>query len=106
MAMPQKSLPTREKRIFLLVVLKTGRDSINTVFTLSNLVGLRHKALHYRLWDDFWKQSFIRVSGSREAEVVSQGYALQCFITACAGRGAFPIKFNGSIEEHFWEREV
>ena len=24
-------------------------------------------------------------------------YALQRFITACAGRGAYPIKFNGSL---------
>ncbi len=30
-------------------------------------------------------------------QVVSQGYALQRFMNACAGRGAFPIKFNGSI---------
>ncbi|MCF7675619.1 MAG: LamG domain-containing protein, partial [Akkermansiaceae bacterium] len=29
--------------------------------------------------------------------VLSQAYALQRFITACAGRGSFPIKFNGSI---------
>jgi hypothetical protein len=29
--------------------------------------------------------------------VVSQGYALQRFINACGGRGAYPIKFNGSI---------
>ena len=28
---------------------------------------------------------------------VSRGYALQRFITACAGRGARPIKFNGTI---------
>jgi len=28
---------------------------------------------------------------------VSQCYALQRFISACAGRGAYPIKFNGSI---------
>ncbi len=28
---------------------------------------------------------------------VSRGYALQRFINACAGRGAYPIKFNGSI---------
>jgi len=28
---------------------------------------------------------------------VSQGYALQRFLNACGGRGAFPIKFNGSI---------
>lgn len=28
---------------------------------------------------------------------VSLGYILQRFITACAGRGAYPIKFNGSL---------
>jgi alpha-L-fucosidase 2 len=28
---------------------------------------------------------------------VTRGYLLQRFITACAGRGAYPIKFNGSI---------
>ncbi|MBI9016665.1 MAG: LamG domain-containing protein [Phycisphaerae bacterium] len=31
------------------------------------------------------------------ARVVTQGYTLQRFITACAGRGQFPIKFNGTI---------
>ncbi|MBM3494141.1 MAG: LamG domain-containing protein [Armatimonadetes bacterium] len=35
--------------------------------------------------------------GRPEHLVVTQGYALQRFITACAGRGAYPIKFNGSI---------
>lgn len=29
--------------------------------------------------------------------IVSRGYALQRYVTACAGRGAYPIKFNGSI---------
>ncbi|MCP5517785.1 MAG: hypothetical protein H7A45_11090 [Verrucomicrobiales bacterium] len=32
-----------------------------------------------------------------EAAHVSQMYRLQRFITACAGRGAYPIKFNGSL---------
>lgn len=32
-----------------------------------------------------------------EHQVVSQGYALQRFISASAGRGAYPIKFNGSL---------
>ncbi|HEY9174614.1 MAG TPA: DUF5703 domain-containing protein, partial [Verrucomicrobiae bacterium] len=32
-----------------------------------------------------------------EAAYVSQMYHFQRFITACAGRGAFPIKFNGSL---------
>jgi len=30
-------------------------------------------------------------------ELIPQGYALQRFIAACAGRGAYPIKFNGSL---------
>lgn len=32
-----------------------------------------------------------------DAAYVSRMYDLQRFITACAGRGAYPIKFNGSI---------
>lgn len=32
-----------------------------------------------------------------EAAYVSQMYHLQRFITACAGRGHYPIKFNGSL---------
>jgi hypothetical protein len=32
-----------------------------------------------------------------DAAHVSQMYALQRFITACAGRGRYPIKFNGSL---------
>ncbi len=35
--------------------------------------------------------------GGDDAQVVSQMYALQRFIDACAGRGAYPIKFNGSL---------
>jgi len=35
--------------------------------------------------------------GRPEHVIVSQGYALQRFISACGGRGAYPIKFNGSI---------
>jgi hypothetical protein len=32
-----------------------------------------------------------------DLDEVNQGYLLQRFISACAGRGAYPIKFNGSI---------
>ncbi len=32
-----------------------------------------------------------------DASVVSRAYALQRFVDACAGRGRYPIKFNGSI---------
>ncbi len=32
-----------------------------------------------------------------ETFLVSRAYALQRYVTACAGRGKFPVKFNGSI---------
>jgi len=55
------------------------------------------RAEHRRWWDDFWNRSWIRVTGSPEATIVTRGYTLQRWITACGGRGAMPIKFNGSI---------
>jgi len=54
-------------------------------------------AAHRRWWDDFWDRSYIFVTGDAEAERVTQGYTLQHFMNACAGRGGSPIKFNGSI---------
>jgi alpha-L-fucosidase 2 len=52
---------------------------------------------HTAWWDNFWQRSYIRVSGSDDAQKVTDGYAWQRYLTACAGRGDFPIKFNGSI---------
>lgn len=44
-------------------------------------------------WRRFWARSHIFTGNLR----IDQSYALQRWITACGGRGAFPIKFNGSI---------
>lgn len=55
------------------------------------------RGAHLDWWRDFWNRSWINVTGDAAAKQVTQGYALQRFITACAGRGRFPIKFNGSI---------
>ena len=57
----------------------------------------QRKAANDQWWSDFNKQSYIRVTGGSNAAVVSQGYALQRAMNAFAGRGASPIKFNGSI---------
>jgi hypothetical protein len=35
--------------------------------------------------------------GDATADSITRGYILQRFVTACAGRGAYPVKFNGSI---------
>ena len=55
------------------------------------------RTAHERWWEQFWDRSFIRAGGNASAEAVTKGYALQRFVTACAARGAYPIKFNGSI---------
>ncbi len=59
---------------------------------------------HEKWWKDFWTRSWICASsGNAQAQekddafIVSRAYALQRFITASAGRGAYPIKFNGTI---------
>jgi hypothetical protein len=66
-------------------------------------------AAHRAHWAEFWDRSWIFVRsapgdtvktpiGDESAgSVVTRGYILQRFINACAGRGAFPIKFNGSL---------
>ena len=63
------------------------------------------RTAHKRWWGEFWNRSWIRVHGKVVAAskaqsgafAVSRGYVLQRWINACAGRGAFPIKFNGTI---------
>lgn len=52
---------------------------------------------HQQWWARFWNRSWMNVSGTPDAEKVSQSYAIQRFMTACAGRGAQPIKHNGSL---------
>jgi hypothetical protein len=52
---------------------------------------------HVEWWQSFWERSYIQLTGTKEAEKASRAYQLQRWVTACAGRGAFPIKFNGSL---------
>jgi alpha-L-fucosidase 2 len=52
---------------------------------------------HKEWWDAFWNRSWIYVNGNDDLAKITSGYILQRWITACGGRGAYPIKFNGSI---------
>ncbi len=55
---------------------------------------------HRAWWEEFWKRSWIDIEAAGPAEdafILSRAYVLQRFINACAGRGQYPIKFNGSI---------
>ncbi|OGD21730.1 MAG: hypothetical protein A2W03_18185 [Candidatus Aminicenantes bacterium RBG_16_63_16] len=55
---------------------------------------------HRARWQEFWGRSWIDVASTGPSDgsfVVSRAYNLQRFINACAGRGNYAIKFNGSI---------
>lgn len=52
---------------------------------------------HVAWWDQFWHRSWIFLSGGADATEVTRGYILQRFVTASAGRGHYPVKFNGSL---------
>ena len=60
------------------------------------------KAAHRAWWNEFWSRSWIRATGSPQAETVTRGYTLQRWINACGGRGVHAIKFNGSIFTVGW----
>ncbi|MBN1674458.1 MAG: fibronectin type III domain-containing protein, partial [Kiritimatiellae bacterium] len=56
------------------------------------------RAAHRAWWTDFWNRSWVRcLNADSTAQMVTQRYSLQRFVNACGGRGAQPIKFNGSI---------
>lgn len=50
-------------------------------------------------WKSYWDKSYVvigtpdRITGDK----LTQAYILQNWMTACGGRGNYPIKFNGSI---------
>lgn len=52
---------------------------------------------HTQWWQDFFQRSWIRLSGGRDSEGVTRAYTLHRWMVACAGRGALPQKFNGSL---------
>ncbi len=85
-------------------------EAVDAAFADADRAGhARRRRAHEAWWRSFWNRSWIFVSASEkpgkavraeaqdEARTVTRGYILQRFVTACAGRGEYPIKFNGSI---------
>lgn len=57
----------------------------------------RLKKAHHRWWQRFWQKSWVQINNDARGDSVARAYALQRFISACAGRGYYPQKFNGSL---------
>jgi hypothetical protein len=73
-----------------------------TILDTARKVALTNRrAAHEKWWADFWNRSWIHITSpggkGDDVFVVSRGYALQRYMSACAGRGKYPIKFNGSL---------
>jgi alpha-L-fucosidase 2 len=79
----------------------TAEDWIEQVersmFAVDSLDVETARARHREWWSQFWDRSWIFASGDEDATLITRAYVLQRFVSACAGRGEFPIKFNGSI---------
>jgi hypothetical protein len=96
--------PSTNHRLDLIVLtqqtgtLEQWQQALDKLATATEAVKLekaRQETLAW--WKQFWQRSWIEVSGSPDAQMVTQGYALQRWMNACAGRGPVPIKYNGSI---------
>lgn len=57
---------------------------------------------HEAHWAAFWNRSWIELSGFPEAERLTRAAALHRYVTACCGRGPWPIKFNGGLFTTAW----
>jgi len=74
------------------------RGELDRVIQADESVNIKAaRAAHEQWWAAFWNRSWLQLSGPPGAVAVSQGYAIQRFMNACAGRGAQPMKFNGSL---------
>ena len=105
--------PSSDRHAFRIFVLTkhpaTPEEWLNDVDrAIQRAAGVSPDALrrgHEEWWREFWERSWIDVTpagnlaghDSGDAYAVSRAYALQRYVNACAGRGQFPIKFNGSI---------
>jgi len=77
---------------------ETWQADLNKVIASVEAVhSKKARAAHQQWWTSFWNRGWIHVAGTPEAGQVSQSYAIQRYMTACAGRGDQPIKFNGSL---------
>jgi hypothetical protein len=71
-----------------------------TIAAVEKIPYSRRWNAHVAWWEEFWRRSGIEIASGgpdEDAFILTRAYNLQRFINACAGRGAYPIKFNGSI---------
>ncbi|MCC6397638.1 MAG: hypothetical protein IT282_11530 [Bacteroidetes bacterium] len=100
-----------QKKLHISILARTSLNTTSTDWTariqkeqsIQSAISLAlRRTAHRAWWKEFWERSSILVSSTDSAaapatSAVTRGYMLQRFINACGGRGALPIKFNGSL---------
>lgn len=104
--------PSKTGRLNVYVLTKQPASTEEWLADIENLVSKTEKLpfserrrAHEKWWSEFWNRSWIHATNTNsndttredDAFTVSRAYSLQRFIYASAGRGSYPIKFNGSI---------
>lgn len=78
--------------------LRDWQSSLDNLVAGESAVALETaRSDHRAWWNQFWSRSWMEVTGSADASAVTEGYAMQRYMDAAGGRGAVPIKYNGSI---------
>lgn len=100
----ESTTPVRLQQLSIYPLTATTKDAdvwagrlLQSATKMEGIDPERARASHHAWWSAFWQRSWIYIRGGKDAEEVTRGYILQRFVTACAGRGAYPIKFNGSL---------
>jgi hypothetical protein len=82
---------------------RTWISKMNTIIENTRRIPLEiARKQHEKWWTEFWDRSILEITGisktsGNEALMVARAYNLCRYMNACAGRGAYPIKFNGSV---------
>jgi hypothetical protein len=101
----KSTVPGRSLRLDLIGLTKTGATSpkawksdLDSLVKRVSAVPIDSaRVAHQQWWRSFWDRSWIHVSGTEDAEKVSQGFMMQRYMMAASSRGAFPTKFNGGL---------
>jgi len=101
----KSAMPARDIRLDLTALTATNTESPDS--WRSQLSALLEKesatdpaaarAAHEQWWREFWDRSWIHLSGTPDADKVSQGFAIQRYMMAATSRGSLPTKYNGGL---------
>jgi len=83
-------------------IVKNPETMVKNVKHMAKAAAAENKFTQYlaenkQYWNEYFGKSYIKLSGSEDADAVCRLYTLQKYMSGCVNRGVFPIKFNGSI---------